>query len=132
MLRSTVRFESILDRLGANAVAMQIPIGLEEQFKGVVDLITMKAFVWNDEAKGANYDIADIPADLVDAAKEAREKLVEAVSAIDDDLMMKYLEGEEISEDEIRDALRKGNARDEDRSGIYRFGIQEQRRSDAA
>ncbi len=101
-------FDSILVRLGANAVAMQIPIGLEEHFKGVVDLITMKAFVWNDEAKGAKYEITEIPADLVDAAKAAREKLVEAVSAIDDDLMMKYLEGEAVSEDEIRVALRKG------------------------
>ena len=101
-------FDSILKRLGANAVAMQVPIGLEDQFKGVVDLITMKAFVWNDEAKGAKYEITDIPADLVDAAKVAREKLVEAVSAIDDDLMVKYLEGEEISENEIRVALRKG------------------------
>ena len=87
---------------------MQIPIGLEEHFKGVVDLITMKAFVWSNEEKGAKYDILEIPADLLDAAKEAREKLVEAVSAIDDDLMMKYLEGEEISETEIRKALRAG------------------------
>ncbi|HEV7698983.1 MAG TPA: elongation factor G [Pyrinomonadaceae bacterium] len=101
-------FQSILDRLGANAVAMQIPIGLEEHFVGVVDLITMKAFVWNNEEKGAKYDITDIPADLVDAATAAREKLVEAVSAIDDDLMMKYLEGEAVTEDEIRVALRKG------------------------
>ncbi len=100
-------FQSILDRLGANAVAMQVPIGLEEHFKGVVDLITMKALVWNDETKGAQYETLEIPADLVDAAKEAREKLVEAVSAVDDDLMMKYLEGEEISEKEIRVALRK-------------------------
>src|SRR3954471_14706248 len=74
-------FDSILKRLGANAVAMQIPIGLEDQFKGVVDLITMKALVWNDEAKGAKYETLEIPADLVDAAKAAREKLVEAVSA---------------------------------------------------
>ncbi len=101
-------FDSILTRLGANAVALQIPIGLEEHFKGVVDLITMKAFVWSNEEKGAKYDILEIPADLLDAAKEAREKLVEAVSAIDDDLMMKYLEGEEVSEDEIRVALRAG------------------------
>lgn len=101
-------FKSILDRLGANAVALQIPIGLEDQLKGVVDLITMKGLIWNDETKGAQYETTDIPADLVDAATEAREKLVEAVSAIDDDLMMKYLEGEEISEDEIRKALRKG------------------------
>ncbi|MEJ7625069.1 MAG: elongation factor G [Pyrinomonadaceae bacterium] len=101
-------FQSILDRLGANAVAMQIPIGLEEHFSGVVDLITMKAFVWKNEEKGAKYDITDIPADLVEPAKAAREKLVEAVSAIDDDLMMKYLEGEAVSEDEIRKALRAG------------------------
>jgi len=68
----------------------------------------MKALIWNDETKGAEYETTDIPADLVDAAKEAREKLVEAVSSIDDDLMEKYLEGAEISEAEIRKALRKG------------------------
>lgn len=101
-------FDSILKRLGANAVALQIPIGLEDQLKGVVDLITMKGLIWNDETKGAQYETTDIPADLVDAATEAREKLVEAVSAIDDDLMLKYLEGEEISEKEIRKALRQG------------------------
>jgi elongation factor G len=100
-------FDSILKRLGANAVALQIPIGLEDQLKGVVDLLAMKALIWNDETKGAQYETTEIPADLVDAAKEAREKLVEAVSATDDDLMMKYLEGEEISEAEIRSALRK-------------------------
>ncbi len=101
-------FDSILKRLGANAVALQIPIGLEDQLKGVVDLISMKGLVWNDETKGAEYETVEIPADLVDSANEWREKLVEAVSSIDDDLMMKYLEGEEISEDEIRAALRKG------------------------
>src|SRR5688572_10949559 len=101
-------FDSILKRLGANAVALQIPVGLEENLKGVVDLIAMKALIWNDETKGAQYETTEIPADLVDAAKEAREKLVEAVSAIDDDLMVKYLEGEEISETEIRNALRAG------------------------
>ena len=101
-------FDSILKRLGANAVALQIPIGLEDQLKGVVDLITMKGLIWNDETKGAQYETVDIPADLIDAATEAREKLVEAVSSVDDDLMMKYLEGEDISENEIRKALRKG------------------------
>ena len=101
-------FDSIKTRLGANAVAIQIPIGLEDQLKGVVDLIQMKGLIWNDETKGAEYEVTEIPADLVDAAKEAREKLVEAVSSIDDDLMEKYLEGEEISEDEIRKGLRKG------------------------
>ncbi|MDQ3221233.1 MAG: elongation factor G [Acidobacteriota bacterium] len=101
-------FDSIITRLGANAVALQIPIGLEENLKGVVDLIQMKGLIWNDETKGAEYQITDIPADLVEAATAAREKLVEAVSSIDDDLMMKYLEGETVSEDEIRAALRKG------------------------
>lgn len=101
-------FESIGRRLGANAVALQIPIGSEEHLKGVVDLITMKGLIWNDETKGANYDVVDIPADLVEAAQAARETLVEAVAAIDDDLMLKYLEGEEITEKELRTALRKG------------------------
>jgi len=101
-------FDSILTRLGANAVALQIPVGLEEHLRGVVDLIKMKALLWNDESKGAEYEVTDIPADLVEAATAAREKLVEAVSSIDDDLMVKYLEGEEISEAEIRAALRKG------------------------
>ena len=101
-------FDSIITRLGANAVALQIPIGLEEKLKGVVDLIQMKGLIWNDETKGAEYEVTDIPADLVEAATAAREKLVEAVSSIDDDLMVKYLEGETVTEAEIRAALRKG------------------------
>src|SRR6266481_500468 len=101
-------FESIITRLGANPIAIQIPIGLEDQFKGVVDLIRMKALVWNDESKGASYEVTDVPADLLDEAKAARERMVEAVSSVDDDLMLKYLEGEQISEAEIRAALRKG------------------------
>jgi elongation factor G len=101
-------FNSILTRLGANAVALQIPIGEEDRLLGVVDLIAMKGLIWNDETKGSEYDVVDIPADLVESAKEWREKLVEAVSSIDDDLMHKYLEGEEISEVEIHKALRKG------------------------
>jgi elongation factor G len=101
-------FESIITRLGANPVALQIPIGLEDQLKGVVDLVAMKGLIWKDETKGAEYEIADIPEDLKDEAAAAREKLIEAVASIDDDLMHKYLEGEEISEDEIRKALRAG------------------------
>ena len=101
-------FESIITRLGANPVALQIPIGLEDQLKGVVDLIAMKGLLWKDETKGAEYEIAEIPEDLKEAAAAAREKLIEAVASIDDDLMHKYLEGEEISEDEIRKALRAG------------------------
>ncbi len=101
-------FESIITRLGANPVALQIPIGLEDQLKGVVDLIAMKGLIWKDESKGAEYEVVEIPADLKDAAAAAREKLIEAVASIDDELMHKYLEGEEISEAEIRKALRAG------------------------
>jgi len=101
-------FESIITRLGANPVALQIPIGLEDQLKGVVDLIAMKGLLWKDESKGAEYEVTDIPEDLKEAAAAAREKLIEAVASIDDDLMHKYLEGEEISETEIRKALRAG------------------------
>jgi len=101
-------FESIITRLGANPVAVQIPIGLEDQLKGVVDLIAMKGLIWKDETKGAEYEVTEIPEDLKEAAAAAREKLIEAVASIDDDLKHKYLEGEEISEAEIRKALRAG------------------------
>ncbi len=101
-------FASIEERLGANAIALQIPIGMEDHFLGVVDLITMKALVWNDETKGAEYDTTDIPAELQGRAEEARAKMIEAVASVDDHLMEKYLEEEEITEDEIRAALRKG------------------------
>jgi elongation factor G len=101
-------FDSIVTRLGANPVAIQIPIGLEDQFKGVVDLIRMKALLWRDETKGAEYEVLDIPADMLEEATAARDKMVEAVASVDDHLMVKYLEGEEITEQEIRAALRKG------------------------
>ncbi|HEY6804788.1 MAG TPA: elongation factor G [Pyrinomonadaceae bacterium] len=101
-------FESIITRLGANPVALQIPIGLEDQLKGVIDLVQMKGLVWNDESKGSEYQVTDIPENLQADAEAAREKLIEAVASIDDDLMHKYLESEEITEKEIRAALRKG------------------------
>ncbi|HEY0404859.1 MAG TPA: elongation factor G [Pyrinomonadaceae bacterium] len=101
-------FDSIIARLGANPIAIQIPIGLESDLKGVVDLIQMKGLIWNDETKGAEYEVAEIPADLLEEANAAREKMVEAVASVDDDLMVKYLEGDDISEAEIRAALRKG------------------------
>jgi len=101
-------FESIITRLGANPVAIQIPIGLEDQLKGVIDLIAMKGLIWNDESKGAEYETVDIPENLKADADAAREKLIEAVASVDDDLMHKYVEGEEISDKEIRAALRKG------------------------
>jgi len=101
-------FESIISRLGANPVALQIPIGLEDQFKGVVDIISMKGLIWNDESKGAEYETSEIPEELKAEAAAAREKLIEAVATVDDDLMHKYVEAQPITEDEIRKALRKG------------------------
>ncbi len=103
-------FDSIITRLGANPVAIQIPIGLEDQFKGVVDLITMKALVWKDEAKGSEYETLEIPAELREEAETARHKLIEAVADVEESLMEKYLEdeGASITEAEIRAALRKG------------------------
>src|SRR5262249_17954282 len=98
---------TIVDRLQARPVPIQIPIGAEDQFKGIVDLVTMKARVWRDDSLGAQYDDIDIPADLVDQAKEYHDKLVEAVSETDDALFHKYVEGEKITEKEIRDGIRK-------------------------
>lgn len=100
-------FDSIIARLGANPVALQIPIGIEDQFKGVVDLLRMKALVWKDEAKGSEYEVLDIPADMQAEADAGREKLVESVASVDDELIEKYLGGEEISEDELRAGLRR-------------------------
>ena len=94
--------------LGANPCPVQIPIGAEENFKGVVDLIKMKAILWHDETMGAEYDVEEIPADLVDEAQEWRDKMIEQAANFDDALMEKYLEGQEISETEIIAAIRKG------------------------
>jgi elongation factor G len=103
-------FQSIIDRLGANPVALQIPIGLEDKFKGVVDLITMKALIWNDESKGAEYETTEIPEDLREQAQEMRHKLLEAAAEADEELMEQYLEdeGASFTEAQIRAALRKG------------------------
>jgi len=96
------------DILGANPIAIQIPIGAEENFKGVVDLVKMKAILWHDEAMGAQYDIEEIPAELVDEANEWREKLIEGAANYDDDVMELYLEGQDIPEDKLMAAIRKG------------------------
>ena len=99
--------ETIVDRLGANPIAMQVPIGFESTFKGLIDLLSMKAVVWEDDL-GKEPKIMDIPADLVEKANEARAKMVEKIAELDDDLTMKFLEAQEISNEELKVALRKG------------------------
>ena len=99
----------IKEVLGANPCPIQIPIGAEETFKGVVDLVTMKACVWNDETMGSAYSVEEIPANLVDEAAEWRDKMLETIAEFDDALMEKYFsDPETITEDEIRAAIRKG------------------------
>ena len=100
--------QQMKDILGANPIAIQIPIGAEENFKGVVDLIKMKAILWHDETMGAEYYVEEIPAELADEAAEWREKLVEGAANFDDEVMELYLEGKEISEEMLLRAIRKG------------------------
>ena len=99
--------QQMKDILGANPCPVQIPIGAEENFKGVVDLIKMKAILWHDETMGAEYSVEEIPADLVDEAKEWHDKMVENAANFDDALMEKYLEGVEPTEEELIAAIRK-------------------------
>jgi elongation factor G len=96
----------IKERLGANPVPLQLPIGAEDNFKGVIDLIRMKAIYWNESDMGMTYEERDIPADMVDACNEWREHMVEAAAESSEELMEKYLEGGELSEDDIRKGLR--------------------------
>jgi elongation factor G len=98
--------EQVKDRLGANPVPMQIAIGAEEDFKGVVDLISMKAIYWNEADQGATYEAKDIPEDLTDLAAEYREKMIESAAESSEELMEKYLEEGELSADEIRAGIR--------------------------
>ena len=99
--------DTIVERLKARPVPIQIPVGAEDQFKGIVDLVKMKAILWRDETLGAEYDVVDIPADLLDKAKSYREQMIEAVSEFDDTLFEKFINGETLSEEEIRAGLRK-------------------------
>ncbi|HEY3477105.1 MAG TPA: GTP-binding protein, partial [Anaerolineales bacterium] len=99
--------ESIKERLGANPIPMQLPIGFEATFRGAVDLLGQKAVIWEDDL-GKEPKIVEIPEDLKAQAQEARAYMVERIAELDDDLTMKYLEGEEISVEELKAALRKG------------------------
>ena len=101
--------DSIREKLGGNACPIQIPIGQEENFKGMVDLVQMKALIWSGEELGAKFDTVDIPAEYAEAAKKAREFMMEKISDFDESIMERYLGGQtEFSVDEIRKAIRKG------------------------
>jgi elongation factor G len=99
--------DTIVDRLRARPVPIQIPVGAEDQFKGIVDLVEMKAVLWHDETLGAKFDIVDIPADLLEKAKIYREQMIEAVSEFDDKLFEKFVEGKPLSNEEIKAGIRK-------------------------
>jgi elongation factor G len=99
-------YEQMRSRLQANPIPIQVPIGAEDKFAGVVDLIRMKAIVWDDATQGMNFELREIPADLRAKAEEWREKMVEAAAEANEDLMNKYLEGGNLSEDEIKKGLR--------------------------
>ena len=100
--------DMIVDRLGATPLVVQLPIGAEAEFKGIVDLVKMKGIVWNDETMGADYEEIDIPADLADKAAEYRTQLVETAVEADDEVMAEYLEGNEPSEEALKACIRKG------------------------
>ncbi len=106
-------FKQVKERLGANPVAIEIPIGAEENFKGVVDLVKMKAIYWDDATQGMKFEEKDIPAELQAQAKEWREKMVEAAAESSDELMNKYLEGHELSQEEIHKGLRARTIKNE-------------------
>ena len=99
---------SIVDRLEANVAVLQLPIGNEADFIGVVDLVAMKAIVWQGEDLGASYDTVDIPPDMQTQAEEYRTKLLEVLADVDEDIMMAYLEGEDVDEDTLHNAIRQG------------------------
>src|SRR5438477_4062599 len=99
--------KDIVDRLGAKPIAIQLPIGSEQQFKGLIDLVRMKGVIWNDESLGAKYEDIDIPADMLDQATEYRDKLVEAACELDDDATTAYLEGKLPDEATLKKLIRK-------------------------
>jgi elongation factor G len=100
--------ESMIEKLGANPIPVQIPIGKEDTFRGPIDLLEMKAYYFDDETLGAKFVENEVPQEYLEEAKKYREKMIEALCDVDDKLMEKYLSGEEITPDEIRKALRKG------------------------
>jgi len=100
--------QSMIDRLGAHPVPIQLPVGREAGYRGSIDLVTMKAYVYDDESLGATYKIQDVPADMLEITKEYREKMLESVAEHDDRVLEKYLNGEKLTEEEVKRAIRAG------------------------
>ena len=111
MDRMGANFENVVsmieDRLGVQPLPLQLPIGSEDAFSGIVDLLDQKALVWDDESQGAEFRSVEIPAEMVDDAELAREQLIERLADFDDEVMAKYLDGEEVTVDELRSAIRR-------------------------
>ena len=122
-------YDQMKSRLKANPVPIQMPIGAEDKFEGVVDLVRMKAIYWDESTQGMKYEMRDIPAELVELAKEWREKMVESAAEANEELMNKYLEGGELSSrgDQARPA--PAHDRERDRPDAVRLGVQEQGRA---
>ena len=99
---------TIKDRLAANPIPIQVPIGSEDQFRGVIDLVEKKAYIWKGDDLGEDFEVSDIPSDLQAEAEEKRTEMIEAFAEFDDDVMSKYLEGEELSVDDIKKVIRLG------------------------
>ena len=118
------------ERLNATPLVLQIPIGLEADHIGVVDLVGMRALTWRGETKkGEDYAVEEIPAELADEAAEWREKLLETLSEADDDIMIKYLDGEDLSVEELKTAIRRATIARQAQPGGVRLGVQEQGRA---
>ena len=101
--------QTIVEKLGANPIVIQLPIGQEDRFEGVIDLIAFKALVWNDgEGRGENFQIRDVPADMMTEAKAQRDQMIEKIAELDESLTDRFIMGEEITEEELKAALRKG------------------------
>ena len=115
--------EQIKTRLGKNAICIQLPIGKEDEFKGIIDLFEMKAYIYNDD-KGDDISIIDIPEEMQEDAELYHTELVEKICELDDDLMMAYLEGEEPSVEELKAALRKATCTCDGDSGLLWYSLQ--------
>ncbi len=121
--------QMVRDRLGANPIVLQLPVGVENNFRGIVDLVRMKAVIWDDESLGAKFHDEDIPANLLDQAKEYHEKLVEQAVELDEGAMEAYLEGKHPDEATIKRLIRQGHRAQRVRADPVRLRVQEQGRA---